>query len=215
MIALLETKKEISPDLVASKLRSDYQDTSNDPDAKSLENLHRIISEMQIQHLTLHEFLNKVAQFVYLQLNIHSLTIGIKDPIDKKFHYIAFAGLRKQSENALKNCVYTKEELLDPRKYPGTAISKYTKLFLAENNPYAPGEEETYNRPLMLTQKRTTLNDSIEGDYLDIWIMERNEIVGWIEISGTKDGKLPNTKTILWLELVASIIGLIIGLKSD
>ena len=209
-----ERKGSASPEAVANRIRIEYQHASMRSEIKVLESLQKIISDCQSPHLSLNAFLNAVAQYIYRQLNIHSLSIGIKDSNDGKYHYVAFAGLRKQAEDTLRNCVYSKEDFLDPKSYPSFSISRYTKLFLAENNPYAPGEEGSYNRPLMLTQNRSSFDDTIEGDYLDIMILDnRHEIIGWIEISGTKQGKLPDATTIYWLELVASIIGMILTVK--
>ena len=60
----------------------------------------------------------------------------------------------------------------------------------------------------MLKQTRKELDDTIEGDYLDILVFDgKNEVCGYIEISGTKEGKLPDAKTIKWLEVTGSIIG--------
>ncbi len=214
MINEAERKGTASPEAVANRIRIEYQHASLKPEIKVLESLQKIISDCQSPHLSLSEFLSAVAQYIYRQLNIHSLSIGIRDSNDGKYHYVAFAGLRKQAEDTLRNCVYSKEDFLDPKKYPCFTISRYTKLFLAEHNPYAPGEEDSYNRPLMLTQSRTSFDDTIEGDYLDIMIFDdKREITGWIEISGTKKGKLPDATTIYWLELVGSIIGMILTVK--
>jgi len=209
-----ELRMNASPEAVANRIRIEYRHASMKPEIKVLESLQKIISDCQSPHLSKSAFLNAVAQYIYRQLNIHSLSIGIKDPNDGKYHYVAFAGLRKAAEDTLRNCVYSKEDFLDPKKYPYFSISRCTKLFLAEHNPYAPGEEGSYNRPLMLTQSRNSFDDTIEGDYLDIMILDdRHEITGWIEISGTKHGKLPDATTIYWLELVASIIGMILTVK--
>ncbi len=214
MIAGVEKGVNIAPESVASRIRTEYQHAAMKSDVKILESLQKIISDCQAPHLQMNTFLNAVAQYIYRQLSIHSLSIGLKDPGDGLFHYVAFAGLRKQAEDTLKKCVYSKEDFLDPRKYPHYQISRLTWLFLAESNPYAPGEEESYNRPLMLTQCRNAFDDSIEGDYLDIMITDnKHDIIGWIEISGTKAGKLPDASTIYWLELVGSIIGLVVSIK--
>lgn len=210
-----ERKGLASPEAVANRIRIDYQHASMRSEIKVLDSLQKIISDCQSPHQSQTAFLNAVAQYIYRQLYIHSLSIGVRDPTDGKYHYAAFAGLRKQAEDTLRKCVYSKEEFLDPKKYPGFTISKFTKLFLTENNPYAPGEEESYNRPLMLTQSRNSFDDSIEGDYLDIMILDdKHEIMGWIEISGTKQGKLPDATTIYWLELVGSLIGMILTVKN-
>jgi hypothetical protein len=51
----------------------------------------------------------------------------------------------------------------------------------------------------------------IEGDYIDFYMLDpEKEIIGWIEVSNPRDGKLPNSKTIRWLEIIASAAGAIV-----
>jgi hypothetical protein len=48
----------------------------------------------------------------------------------------------------------------------------------------------------------------LEADYIDTWIQGVNgRLLGWIEISGTRTGKLPDILTIKLIEVIASIIG--------
>ena len=63
----------------------------------------------------------------------------------------------------------------------------------------------------MMRSKRKTSEDSIEGDYLDVLVYgPKDEILGWIEVSGTWDGKLPDAQTIRSLEVVSSVLSLAI-----
>lgn len=56
--------------------------------------------------------------------------------------------------------------------------------------------------------RRLSPSDSLEADYIDIWIQGVNgKLLGWIEISGTRTAKLPDVLTIRQIEIIASIIG--------
>ena len=81
-------------------------------------------------------------------------------------------------------------------------------VFLAEDNPYVEGEEETYSHPVLLGSRRKSLTDSVEGDYIDIMIFGKgDEMIGWIEIAGTRAGKIPDIATIRWIEVISKVIG--------
>ena len=55
------------------------------------------------------------------------------------------------------------------------------------------------------------MEDTIEGDYLDICIYgEDDDLLGWIEISGLTNGKFPDVQTIKCVELLASVIGVVL-----
>ena len=68
----------------------------------------------------------------------------------------------------------------------------------------------------MLQMARRALDDSIEGDYLDINILgSDDELLGWIEISGTVTGKLPDIATIRTIEGMASVLALAITRENE
>jgi hypothetical protein len=82
-------------------------------------------------------------------------------------------------------------------------------LFLVEDNPYGKDEESTFNRELMLQSSRKSLDGTIEGDYIDVRILGKGgALLGWIELSGTTDGKFLDVHTIKCLELLASVLGI-------
>jgi hypothetical protein len=59
----------------------------------------------------------------------------------------------------------------------------------------------------MLESRRVTTEDSIEGDYFDVWIVGRDkEVLGWLEFNGTTAGKFPDTMTLKWMELISAMM---------
>ncbi|MBN1678212.1 MAG: hypothetical protein JW880_06695, partial [Candidatus Thermoplasmatota archaeon] len=103
---------------------------------------------------------------------------------------------------------YTESDFWDEKKYKSTTISRLSRLFLAEDNPYTNHEKDSYSRPFMLEFSRNAVDDSVEGDYIDVILPgPSGEALGWIELSGTRAGKLPDGMTIRWLEAIATILG--------
>jgi len=61
----------------------------------------------------------------------------------------------------------------------------------------------------MLQSSRKSLDGTIEGDYIDVRILGKGgALLGWIELSGTTDGKFLDVHTIKCLELLASVLGI-------
>ena len=159
----------------------------------------------------LDEMLDQTARLVYTQFNIKEVSIGLKSVSDGLYRYAAEYGMRTDIWAAHKKITYRYDDLYDAKKYKPITISHQTKLYLAEDNPYAPDEAGTYNEHMMKQSKRKSATDSIEGDYLDIFIYgPQDETLGWIEISGTWDGRIPDAKAVRCLEMVSSILGIAI-----
>lgn len=198
----------VNPEIIKRKMWMDYQYASTNPASEQLDCIHDLLRRLADPHQDLTSFLQLVADTVFTKLWIKEVTVGIRSPHDGLYRYVAQAGLRDQSWEEHKKIAYTYEQFMDPQLYKYKQISKYTRLFLAEDNPYATGEQGTYNRPLTLQSKRKALDDSLEGDYLDIHVFGKDdELLGWVEISGLKNGKLPDTHTIKCLEVLASVVG--------
>ncbi len=213
----VERKKEAKTDAhvarfthadVAKKLKFDYMYGSKDTVDKTLLSLEPLFSAYRRPKTRVHDLLEEAARIIYKQLRIREVSIGIRDPKDGLFKYEIMAGMRAGVWQAHEELVYTEEDFFRNDKWRGTMISKYTKLMLAEDNPYAEGEERTFDRQEMMADKRHNLDDSIEGDYMDIMILGLNEdLLGWIEISGTWTSKVPDTQTIRLIELIACTLG--------
>jgi hypothetical protein len=178
---------------------------------KTLERVQAIFSRFLEERLSLIKFLQDVADAINRQFWIREVTIGLRDQADGKYRYKVMSGLRPDTWEAYKQLAYTHDEFSDPRFYKGRQISQHTRLFLAEDKPFVEGEEGTYTRPILLKTERGSSAECIEGDYLDIHILgDKGDLLGWIELSGTKEGKFPDAMTLRWIELLAQMIGIVI-----
>lgn len=52
----------------------------------------------------------------------------------------------------------------------------------------------------------------IEGDYFCVYFfgVSKDDILGWLEHSRTRDGRMPGRESFKWLELMASLVGRIV-----
>jgi len=201
---------------VAKKLKFDYTYGSKDNVDRTLSSLEPLYAVYRKPRMKARDLLEETARIIYKQLRIREVSIGLRDPKDGLYKYQAMAGMRTGKWQAHGKLAYTKEDFFGNDKWKGTAISKYTKILLAEDSPYDEGEEDTYDRQEMLTSKRHNLDDSIEGDYLDVMILGLNDdLIGWIEISGTWTSKIPDPLTIRLLELIACTLGAMFSSNSS
>jgi len=198
----------VNPELIKKRMRLEYQYSCSNP-SNAIDCIHELINELADPNLDMHEFLQDAASTISAKLCVKEVTIGLKDPKDGLFRYQVMAGLEESEWEAHKKLSYSLDQFDDPTIYKYMEISKYTRLFLAEDNPYRNNEDETYSKPLMLLSHRKSLEDTIEGDYLDIYIYgKRDELKGWLEISGMNNGKFPDIQTIKVVEMLASVIGI-------
>lgn len=198
----------IKPELIKKRIWLDYQYACSNPACERLDCVHGLIAKLADPKVDMHSFLQETADALTSKIGLKEATIGLRSPSDGLFRYEVMSGLSDSEWAAHKGLSYKKEDFYSQEIYKFTQISKYTRLLLAEDNPYATGEDATYEREVMLQSKRKSLEDTIEGDYIDICIFGKEEdLVGWIEISGMQSGRFPDTETIKCLELLASMIG--------
>jgi hypothetical protein len=204
-------KSSINPTEVSRKLKQEYAHGSKDPSMRGLDSLNSLIKTLSRDSIDLDDMLEQTTRMIYSQFAIKEVSIGLKTPPDWLFRYVKMHGMRAEVWEAHKGLVYTHDELFDPKKYKHTVISPLTRLFLAEDNPYMEDEAYTYSAHLSAMSKRRALDDSIEGDYLDVYITGADgEILGWIETGSTWDGKIPSARTIKCLEMIGTILGIAI-----
>jgi hypothetical protein len=135
--------------------------------------------------------------------------MAVKDS-DGKFRYKSVIGPTTEGVKTMLQIAYSSSDLFNETIYPSTAVSEITRFYMSENAPYAPDEISTYARPKMISEGRGAPDDMIEADYIDIYIRgARNEILGYFELGSTRNGKLPNKRTIRWLESIANILATI------
>ena len=203
------TSQEIvNPQEVARKLKADYSHGIMDRTTKPLEDVCELCWRLEQSETRIQEFLTEIADLISKDFGIASVTIALRDPVDKLYRYKVVNGIDDEAVDEFKRIAYTKAQVNDSSTYPGHEISSHTKIYLTEDHPYAAGEESTYRRPGLIGMKRRALDDSLEADYLDFFFYGSDgEILGWIETSGTRLRKLPDAATIRWLELIAILVG--------
>ncbi len=205
----------VSPKEVALRMRLDYSRGVKDHTTRALEAVCDLCWKLEQPQFTTDSFVRDAADLILKLFGIESVAIGVRDPSDRLYKYKTVVGLEKESADGYSNLVYTREQLLNSSTYPSYEISSHTRLFLSEEHPYAKGEEFTYRRPGLIGMKRRTVTDSLEADYLDIFFHQPDgDILGFIEISGTRLRKLPDVATIRWIELVGALIGVAVQKKA-
>jgi hypothetical protein len=183
-------------------------------DHRMIDRMMRVLELSRAPKPDINLILQEAASTIHRQFLIRQVTIGLRSNGDGLYRYVAMSGLSDRTWAAHRRLTYSLKDFVDDSRYPSYAISKYTKVFFIEDEPYAQGEEDTYDMSLSIGTTRNSLTDSREGDYLDSHILGRNDnLLGWIEYSGTWSGTLPDVTTVKWIEAIASMIGVI--LQSD
>ena len=206
----------VSPREVALRMRLDYSRGVKDHTTRALEAVCDLCWKLDQSHFAADSFVKDAAELIEKLFGIESVGIGVRDPVDGLYKYKAVVGLDKETVEGFWKLTYTREQLLNASTYPSHEISSHTRLFLTEDHPYAEGEEFTYRRPGLIGMKRRSVTDSLEADYLDIFFHEPDgDILGFIEISGTRLRKLPDAPTIRWIELIGALLGVAVQKKTS
>ena len=194
------------------QLREIYSPVVRDDTERIMEGIDSLLSNSRSREVTTKVFLEDAIKLIYRLFDFREIALGLKDKKDGLYRYEVIRGYRKDSEVAYRQLVYKAEEMADPKKYPvGIYISRFGEYSMVEGESYKQGEEETFNRPLMLKKERAAPDDFIEGDYIQIYFYGvKGDHLGWIELSGPKSGKIPPRSTIKWIEFIAQIIGTIV-----
>jgi hypothetical protein len=203
----------VSPRDVAFKMKTDYSRGIKDHTEKVLESMTDLCRKAEQPNADVRAILKEAAELVSKRFGIAAVSIAVRNPVDKLFRYEAVVGVGEEAVAEFNRLVYTEEQVTDENTYKSHTISDFTKLYLDEDHPYAPGEESSYNRPGLLDMKRRSITDSLEADYLDVYFRGKyGDLLGWIEMSGTRLRKLPDTMTIKWVELLACYLSVAIRL---
>lgn len=201
----------VTKEEVVRKITYNYAFGHKDLSNRILDTLGKLIGDGLKPDKDVVQLLNEVARMIEKHLQIRTTTIGIKDPTDGKYRYVAMSGLNDDQWQAHKVLSYTRQDFFDPLKYRSSRISDLTLVFLVEDSPYNPDELSTYNSRLASAMIRRSAEDCNEGDYFDIHIKgPGDELLGWIEISGTNHGKMPDANVLRWIEMIARVLGFVL-----
>lgn len=204
----------VTKEEVVRKIRYDYAFAHKDKSNRMLDTLIKLTIEGLKPGKDVVQLLNEVAAMIDKHLQIRTTTIGIRDPKDGLYRYVAMSGLPADQWQAHKVLSYSFQDFFDQAKYRSSTISGLTKLFMVEDSPYNPDEVSTYNERLSSAMVRRSAEDCNEGDYFDIHIVGPGDrLIGWIEISGTSHGKMPDANVLRWIEMIATVLGLVLTVR--
>ena len=200
--------ERLTTEEIARGMRMEYAQWSTDSTQKIMEAIQELLAAARSDKLNIADLIDKAVRMVHQQFRLRWVAIGTRSEKDGLYRYNAFAGLREDAVKARQRETFKREDFDGTGKYPGRMISHQTMLFLEEDKPYTDGAETTFNRPALMNSLRHSPEDCLEADYIDVHIFGgKDDLVGWIEASGTLTGKLPDVNAIRWMEMIASILG--------
>ena len=191
---------------IPRKMKLEYNFPTAGKTYKILDQIGGLLVYFQKPQMDLRELMTDAANIMAKQFSLKEVGIGLRES-DGTYRYEVLVGYRPETEAATKKLAYTYGQFTDATVYKGTMISKYTKVFLSEDNPWLDSEKEAYNLPSLLGMTRRSLDDCLEGDNIDIHILGKDDdLLGWVELAGTTTGKLPDMSAIRWIEFIGQII---------
>lgn len=179
---------------------------------KLIDKIHSLIEIAKDDKQTVKAVIETTGRIIHRYFEFGEVGIGLKSRKDGIYRYEYLFGFRKEIEKNFMKTEYNYEDMTNPEKFPFVKVGKYAELDPVEGLP----EEEIslLNRPAIVGKKRESFEDFLEGDYFDILMYgNNNELIGWIDLSLTKTGKLPSRSCMRWIELIANICGLAIQKK--
>lgn len=208
--------QQVSTDAVRRKLKFDYGRVRNDPTSKTMELFQYLLKQSQKVGISSQELVQETANILQKQFRLRWIMIGLLSPVDGLYRYEVHAGMRPDAWESQRKRVYKYEDFqLVTKNYSAGEISKQTRVYLQEENPLGKDDLATVNRPVLMGLSRKSEEDASENDFLDTLILgPRDELLGWIEYSGTITNNFPEPMTIRSIEVVASILSCDLGSKS-
>jgi hypothetical protein len=210
---MMEEPESVDYRDIPQKMKMEYQHPSDLKVHKLRDQLSVLLAHIQKPAANLHEIMTEAANLIMRQFSLKQVCIAMKDD-DGIYRYKVLVGCRPEVVVAMRKLEYSHEQVSDNTIYKGYMISKYTKIFLAEDNPWPDNEKETYDLPSLLGMSRKSLYDFVEGDYTNVFIFGRNdEILGWIEFNCTTTRKLLDATSLQWIEFIGQIIAVAVTFK--
>ncbi len=197
----------IDPDTVKRKMRFDYLKIKTDFSSRTLDAISALLGHFSQPHVSVHELIQDAATTIQKQFRFRWVMVGLKDN-DGMFRYKVMSGMRPEAWERHKTKAYRQEDFTPAsNNYEYGEISKLSRVYLEEENTLAKVDEASVNRPALLRSKRSSDADCLEADFVDTLILgSRDDMLGWIEYSGTVAGEFPDPNAIKYVELISAIL---------
>ena len=193
---------------VAIRMQVEYTHGKTDPRERSLDEILALLELLRREQISVYQMLDRSSAIMRSLFRFRWVAIGLRNPSDGMYRYEVMSGFREDAASARRRQAFKPEDFTSNKVYKGWDISPLSKMYFGEDKPYTDGSEVTFNRPILMTSIRRAQDDSLEADYLTVRIPgNKDEMLGWIETSGTITGKLPDIETIKWIELIAQVLG--------
>lgn len=195
-----------------SFLRTRYSPVPKDEQERIIEGIQSFLLITRDKNAGLKTILDHAARAIYRLFEFKEIAIGLKSPDDGLYRYEVTLGFRHEAELAYSRLVYTHDDMISGEKYPFVNLSKVTEYCTSEGMKSDKKEDFlSYNRPKVMSLQRDSMEQFVEGDYIEIDIYGYDkELIAWIELANTKDAKLPDRTNLKWIEMIGSIIGMIV-----
>jgi len=200
------------PKAVASRiealLKSRYRQVPRDDNEKFLDAVLKLWFQVLDGKMPRKSMLQEAAGIIHRYLMFQEIAIAVKNPKDNLYRYEAAVGFTKDVADALKTLAYSEAEARALDRLPGIQVSRLIDVTISEA-PQKAGEAATFNRPTLVAVPRKADDEFTFGDYMCILIPGRDdEVLGYIELSGPRDMKMPTGNRMKALELLAITIGI-------
>ena len=197
-------------DAVKRRLRFEYMRVKNDPSAKNLDVLSSILAATHRPQLTAVELCQETVNTIQRQYRLRWAMIGLRNRLDGKYRYEVNCGMRDDAWARQKAKSYALADFMETsQRYKFGEISKLTRFYPEEENPLFNDDQLLTNRPVLLKSKRTTDDETLEADFIDTLILgPGDDLLGWIEYSGTIANRLPDASIIRGIEVIAGVLAL-------
>jgi len=192
---------------LAKMVRERYSRIVRDESDAIIDGFEQFLLFTMTPRASIHMILDEATRLIHRNFEFQYVGIAMREKANGLYRYIATTGLTKSADMSYREIRYTYSDLFDGSTFPSVKVSNFTHFYLAEDAPFKPGEEKSYSRPNLLTASRNAVDEMLEGDYIDVFMYGHlREVVGFIELGGTRSGKLPEKIAIRWIELIASMI---------
>lgn len=167
-----------------------------------LDNLIFLLELGKDRRQSLRSFLDQVARMIFKLFDVEEISIGLKDRKEDRWRYEIVFGYTRAVEAKVRKLEYNRADMYEFDTYPNVKIGRLSELNPVEGMPEL--EADAYNRPYRVGEKRQSVDDFHEGDFVDFWVYgPGKEIIAWIELSRPKNGKMLPRANVRWIELIA------------
>jgi hypothetical protein len=207
----------LDPETVKRGLRINYLGARSDQASKLIDGFASLLVRFQKKPLVVNEIIQEAAKYIHRQFRLRWVMVGLRNPTDGVCSYEVESGMRPEVWEWQKKRIYKKEDFALTKEgwYNAGEISRLTRVYLEEENPLGDDDvAKGVNRPFMMKAIRKAQEDTLEADFIDTLILSAdNDLLGWIEYSGTIAGKFPDPMVIRWIEFIASILAAAISVQ--